>query len=80
MEAHLRAEIGISCVLQHLDVVAYANGERTTETLADDCADNRRLQTSHCQQITGNRLALATLFGVHTGICAGRVDKVSTGI
>src|SRR3954469_20531094 len=68
-----RRDHGIDGVLHHLHYVTNGDGERSARAaLADDGGDERGLEPRHLEEVASDRLRLAALLGIDSGIGAGR--------
>src|SRR5579885_3045875 len=74
--AALRRDHGIRAVLQHQEAVADPDGERAAgAALARDDGNDRDAEHGHLEEVTGDRLALAALFGADPGVGALRINQ-----
>ena len=66
----------VGAVFQHQRAIAHADSQRAAgAAFADHGTDDRHFQFGHFQQVAGDRLGLAALFGIDPGPGAGGVDK-----
>ena len=74
--ATLRRNHRVESVLENVHAIAYGNRQCAARAaFAGDRDNDRNRQPCHFPQISRNRFALPALFGVDSGIRAGRVDK-----
>src|SRR5262249_27362136 len=71
-----RCDHGINRVLEHVDAITHADGQRATGTAFAGNRDNDRYpDLRHFAQVERNRLGLAALFRVDSGVRARRIDE-----
>src|SRR5215510_1774461 len=71
-----RSNDGVDGVLQHVNAIADADGERSPRTAFPGyCGDNRHLNTRHFAQVVCNRLCLPAFFCIDARISSRSIDE-----
>ena len=78
--AAFRRDYRVNSVLQHQQAIANADRQRAAgAALADDDADDRRLESGHQVQAVGDGLTLTAFLGANTRIGTRRIDQSHDG-